>query len=185
LWRVCCHRGVFDVCRLFLTPTCRVSGYPWQVIKVDASLPTTLYLIHSANNCYNTYNRYTTRHLYSSSWYLLLRRCDPLVHLSPLMTAVCLSLLLTKLRHWFCCLHWRLFATDCCSTLTAVQHFIVSCWTLTLHCCLLDTVFLSRLSSFQDWLLFTKCSSFYSPGPYSIEDTISNCLVVTQRVWLL
>jgi hypothetical protein len=35
---------VVDVRRLFLTPTCRVSGYPRQVIKVDASLPTTLYL---------------------------------------------------------------------------------------------------------------------------------------------
>jgi hypothetical protein len=49
----------------------------------------------------------------------------PLVHLSPLMTAVCLSLLLSKLLCWtagdFSALstfhYWRLFATDCCSTL--------------------------------------------------------------------
>jgi hypothetical protein len=63
MWRVCCHRGVFDVRRLFLTPTCRVSSYLRQVIEVDASLPTTLYLTHSANHSYNAYNRYTTRHL--------------------------------------------------------------------------------------------------------------------------
>jgi hypothetical protein len=33
LWRFCRHRGVFDVCRLFLTPTRRVSWYPRRVIE--------------------------------------------------------------------------------------------------------------------------------------------------------
>jgi hypothetical protein len=112
------------------------------------------------------------------------------------MAAVCLSLLWTNI---FTCsvvctghfsalstFHYcRPFATACYSTLTAVRHFIAGCWTLTAvrHSLQYDTYF--SILAAGHWLLFTKCSSFYSPGPYSIEDTVSNCLVVTQRVWLL
>jgi hypothetical protein len=48
--------------QVILTRTCRVSGYTRQVIEVDASWTTMLYL-DSANNSYNAYNSYTTRHL--------------------------------------------------------------------------------------------------------------------------
>jgi hypothetical protein len=49
--------------QVILTPTCRVSRYPRQVTEVDAAWTTTLYL-DSVTNSYNTYNNYTTRHLY-------------------------------------------------------------------------------------------------------------------------
>jgi hypothetical protein len=48
--------------QVILTPTCHVSMYPQQVIKVDAAYTTTLYL-DSATDSYNAYNNYTTRHL--------------------------------------------------------------------------------------------------------------------------
>jgi hypothetical protein len=39
--------------QVFLTPTCRVSGYPQQVIIVAAAETTTVYL-DSATDSYNT-----------------------------------------------------------------------------------------------------------------------------------
>jgi hypothetical protein len=96
--------------RVLLEPTCRVSRYPRQVIEVDAlgrlrfiwtALPTVITLITIIS--LGTYN--------TSSWYIFLRDdATPLVHLSSLMTAVCLSLL-TRLLHWTasftdCFFHW-------------------------------------------------------------------------------
>jgi hypothetical protein len=73
------------------TPTCRVSGYPWQVIRVRRCLDDYVFS-DSATNSYNTYNNYTTRHN-TTSWYIFFRDdVTPLVHLSSLMTAVRLSL---------------------------------------------------------------------------------------------
>jgi hypothetical protein len=51
-----------EMLQVLLTPTCHVSGYPRQVIIVDAAETTTVYL-DGATNSYNTYNNYTTRHL--------------------------------------------------------------------------------------------------------------------------
>jgi hypothetical protein len=48
--------------QVLLTPTCRVSVYPRQLIKVDAAETTTVYL-DNATNSYNAYNNYTTRRL--------------------------------------------------------------------------------------------------------------------------
>jgi hypothetical protein len=89
------------------TATCRVSGYPRQVIKVATllrrlrfiwtALPTAI--THITIIPLGTYN--------TSSWYIFFRDdATPLVHLSSLMTAVCLSLL-TRL------LHWTTSFTDC------------------------------------------------------------------------
>jgi hypothetical protein len=98
LWHQC------TMLQVILTPTCRVSGYPRQVIKVATllrqlrfiwtALPTVITLITIIP--LGTYN--------TSSWYIFLFRDDAtqLVHLSSLMTAVCLSLL-TKLLHWTSC----------------------------------------------------------------------------------
>jgi hypothetical protein len=47
--------------QVILTPTCRVSGYPQQVIKVDAAETTTVYI--TALPTVITLNNYTTRHL--------------------------------------------------------------------------------------------------------------------------
>jgi hypothetical protein len=81
------------VLQVLLTPTCRVSGYPRQVIKVETllrrlrfiwtALPTVM--THITNIPLGTYN--------TISWYIFFRDdATPLVHLSSLMTAVCLSL---------------------------------------------------------------------------------------------
>jgi hypothetical protein len=86
--------------QVILTPTCRVSGYPRQVIKVATllrrlrfiwtALPTVITLITII-----PLGTYTT-----SSWYIFFPDdATPLVHLSSLMSAVCLSLL-TRLLHW-------------------------------------------------------------------------------------
>jgi hypothetical protein len=91
----------------FCTATCHVSGYPRQVIKVATllrqlrfiwtALPTVITIITIIP--LGTYN--------TSSWYIFLRDdATPLVHLSSLMTAVCLTLL-TRL------LHWTASFTDC------------------------------------------------------------------------
>jgi hypothetical protein len=81
--------------QVLLTPTCHVSGYPRQVIIVEAAETTTVYL-DSATNSYNTYNNYTTRHFNTTSWYIFFRDdATSLVHLSTLSTLVtsrCLSL---------------------------------------------------------------------------------------------
>jgi hypothetical protein len=59
---VTCYDTGVRCLQVILTPTCRVSGYPRQVIEVDAAETTTLYL-DSVTDSYNTYNNYTTRHL--------------------------------------------------------------------------------------------------------------------------
>jgi hypothetical protein len=108
-----------------------VSEYPLQVIKVATllrqlrfiwtALPTVITLITIIP--LGTYN--------ISSWYIFLRdNATPLVHLSSLMTAVCLSLL-TRLLHWtasftFCfllllwtsCFHWTSTFSDCSPFIT-------------------------------------------------------------------
>jgi hypothetical protein len=78
--------------QVILTSTCRVSGYPRQVIKVDASWTTTLYL--AALTTVTTLITIIPLGTYNTSnWYIFLRDdATPLVHLSSLMTAVCLSL---------------------------------------------------------------------------------------------
>jgi hypothetical protein len=94
------RHGRLRCLQVILTPTCRVSGYARQVIEVDASWTTTVYLAALTtvttlitNIPLGTYN--------SSSWYIFLwDDATPLVHLSSLMTPVCLSLLLTKLLCW-------------------------------------------------------------------------------------
>jgi hypothetical protein len=103
-----CKQWTFcTVLQVILTPTCRVSGYPRQVIKVATllrqlrfiwtALPTVITLITIIP--LGTYN--------TSSWYIFVRAdATSLVHLSSLMTAVCLSLL-TRL------LHWTASFTDC------------------------------------------------------------------------
>jgi hypothetical protein len=80
--------------QVILTPTCRVSGYPRQVIKVPTLLRR-LRFIWTALTTVIPLGTYNT-----SSWYIFLRDdATPLVHLSSLTTAVCLSLL-TRLFHW-------------------------------------------------------------------------------------
>jgi hypothetical protein len=105
--------------QVILTPTCRVSGYPRQVIKVATlliqlrfiwtALPTDITLITIIP--LGTHN--------TSSWYIFLRDdATPLVHLSSLMTAVCLSLswlgCFTGLLPFLLCfllLRWFLFSS--------------------------------------------------------------------------
>jgi hypothetical protein len=96
------RHGCVRCSQVILTPTCRVSDYPRQVIEVDTSWTTTLYL-DSANNSYNAYNDYTTRHLWHFELvYLPLRRCDPT---SPsLFFDDCLSLPFTDRLYWL--LYW-------------------------------------------------------------------------------
>jgi hypothetical protein len=119
LWRVN-NTGVFDVCRLFWHQICRVSGYPRQVIEVDASWTTTLY--SAALTTVTTLITIILLGTYnSSSWYIFLwDDATTLVHLSSLMTAVCLSL------SWLSCFagltvfhYWRLFYTVDLSLLAA------------------------------------------------------------------
>jgi hypothetical protein len=98
--------------QVILTPTCRVSGYPRQVIKVAllrrlrfiwTALPTVI--THITIIPLGTYN--------SSSWYIFLRDdATSLVHLSSLMTAVCLRLPFTT-RDWllFWLSYWLLLLT--------------------------------------------------------------------------
>jgi hypothetical protein len=83
----CYVTGVRVRClQVILTPTCRESGYPRQVIEVDASWTTTLYLAALPTVTtlitiipLGTYN--------TSSWYIFLRDdATPLVHLSSLFT---------------------------------------------------------------------------------------------------
>jgi hypothetical protein len=91
LWHV--TTPVWRCLQVILTPTCRVSGYPRQVIKlamllrqlrfICTALPTVMTLITVIP--LSTYN--------TSSWYIFLwDDATPLVHLSSLMTAVFLSL---------------------------------------------------------------------------------------------
>jgi hypothetical protein len=114
MWDTCvtCSDTSVTCLQVILTPTCRVSGYPRQVIKVEtllrrlrfiwAALPTVITLITIIP--LGTYN--------TSSWYIFLRDdAIPLVHLSSLMTVVCLSLL-TRL------LHWTASFTDCSPFIT-------------------------------------------------------------------
>jgi hypothetical protein len=92
--------------QVILTPTCRVSGYPRQVIKVETllrrlrfiwtALPTVI--THITIIPLGTFN--------STSWYIFFRDdATPLVYLSSLMTAVRLSL-----RSWLtpldCFFYW-------------------------------------------------------------------------------
>jgi hypothetical protein len=80
------------VLQVVLTPTCGVSGYPRQVIIVDAAETTTVYLTALPTVItlitiipLGTYN--------TTGWYIFFRDdATPLVHLSSLMTAVRLSL---------------------------------------------------------------------------------------------
>jgi hypothetical protein len=92
--------------QVILTPSCRVSGYPRQVIKVATllrrlrfiwtALPTVITLIPIIP--LGTYN--------TTSWYIFFRDdATSLVHLSSLTTAVCLSLL-TRLLHWTASFYW-------------------------------------------------------------------------------
>jgi hypothetical protein len=59
---VTCYDTSVRCLQVILTPTCHVSGYPRQVIKV-ATLLDNYALFNSVTNSYNTYNNYTTRHL--------------------------------------------------------------------------------------------------------------------------
>jgi hypothetical protein len=104
------------------TPTCRASGYPRQVIKVATllrrlhfiwtALPTVITLITIIP--LGTYN--------TSSWYIFLQDdATSLVHLSSLISAVCLSLL-TRMLHWTASLYWLfpflLWTFDCSPFIT-------------------------------------------------------------------
>jgi hypothetical protein len=71
LWKYCA------MLQVILTPTCRVSGYPRQVIKVDTLLRQ-LRFIWTALPTVITLNNYTTRHLqHFELVYLPSRQCDP------------------------------------------------------------------------------------------------------------
>jgi hypothetical protein len=59
---VTCYVTGVRCLQVILTPTFRVSGYPRQVIEVDASLDDHA-LFSSVTNSYNAYNSYTTRYL--------------------------------------------------------------------------------------------------------------------------
>jgi hypothetical protein len=91
--------------QVILTPTCRVSGYPRQVIKV-ATLLRQLRFICTALPTVITLITIIPLGTYStSSWYIFLRdHATPLVHLSSLMNAVCLSLPFTDRLYWL--LYW-------------------------------------------------------------------------------
>jgi hypothetical protein len=93
--------------QVILTPTCRVSGYPRQVIEVETLLRRLRFIWTALSTVIaqitiiplGTYN--------TSSWYIFLRDdATPQVHLSSLMTAVCLSLPFTDRFYWL--LSWLL-----------------------------------------------------------------------------
>jgi hypothetical protein len=121
---VTCFDTRCTLLQVILTPTFHVSGYLRQVIKVDVllrrlcfiwtALPTVITLITIIS--LGTYN--------TSSWYIFLwDDATPLVHLSALMTAVCLSLL-TRLLHWTASFYYSasiyycLLFTDCSPFIT-------------------------------------------------------------------
>jgi hypothetical protein len=97
---VTCFDTSVQCLQVIRTPTCRVSGYPRQVIKV-ATLLRRLRFIWTALPTVITLKTIIPLGTYNtSSWYIFFRDgATPLVHLSSLMTAVCLSLM-TRLLHW-------------------------------------------------------------------------------------
>jgi hypothetical protein len=161
IWRYCDVFAVTGACSTFagfLTPTRRVSWYPRRVIKGRRFFADYSLFTHTALTVVTTLIMTIPLGTYnSSSWYIL----------SCPVTAVFLSLLWTNS---FTC------SVVCTGHFSALSTF---------HYCRPFSTGDSSLLTAVHWLLFAKCSSFYSPGPYSIEDTVSNCLVVTQRVWLL
>jgi hypothetical protein len=137
--------------QVILTPTCHVSSYPRQVIEVDASWTTTLFL--AALTTVTTLITIIPLGTYtSSSWYIFLwDDATPLVHLSSLMTAVCLSLLSTKLLCWTASL-----LDTVCTALTAFHYF--STLTSWLECSLIITLGLpNRSHRFQPFGCCSTC----------------------------
>jgi hypothetical protein len=155
---VTCSDTWCTMLQVILTPTCPVSGYPLQVIEVDAALgqlrfictplPTVITLITIIP--LGTYN--------TTSWYIFLwDDATLLVHLSSLMTAVCLSLL-TRLLHWTASFTGLLPFLLCFPFTTLPFTTLLPFPTLPFTTVLLLLCFVLLLSTFH-WLL-----SFYNFG---------------------